>query len=78
MSASADSVVQQRLDQAQKTIRALSVAMCVLIGAVIGMGAGVVAAALGASPIDAVKAGGAAFIGVSGLALIVEVRVNSS
>ncbi|MEV5646359.1 hypothetical protein AB0L67_40785 [Streptomyces flaveolus] len=78
MSASADSVVQQRLDQGQKTIRALSVAMCVLIGTAVGMGAGVVAAALGASPIDAVKAGGAAFIGVSGLALIVEARVNSS
>ncbi|WP_318218935.1 hypothetical protein [Streptomyces sp. SCL15-6] len=56
----------------------LSVATCVLIGAVVGMGASVVAAALGASPIDAVKAGSAAFIGVAGLALVVEARVNSS
>jgi hypothetical protein len=77
MSASADSL-QQRLDQARKTIRTLSVVMCVLIGALVGVSAGVVAAALGASPIDAAKAGGAAFIAMSGLALVVEARVNSS
>ncbi|MEU6102734.1 hypothetical protein [Streptomyces flaveolus] len=78
MSAPADPVVQQCLVQAQKTIRTLSVVVCVLIGAVVGMGSGVVARALGASPIDAVKAGSAAFIAVSGLALVVEARMNSS
>lgn len=78
MSAPADSVVQQRLNQAQKTIRTLSLVVCLLIGIVSGMGAGVVARVLKASPIEAVGAGGAAFIAVSTLALVVEARANSS
>jgi len=78
MSAPADSVVQQRLDQAQKTIRTLSLLVCMLIGVVGGRGAGVVVGVLGASPLEAAGAGGAAFIAVSTLALVVEARANSS
>ncbi|MGW4954808.1 hypothetical protein [Streptomyces parvulus] len=70
MSALADS-------HAQKTIRNLSLFLAVLVGVVGGMGTGIVAKVLGASPMEASAAGGGAFIAVTTLAFVVEARVNT-
>ncbi|MGW5043043.1 hypothetical protein ACWEQK_33370 [Streptomyces parvulus] len=78
MSALTDVYAQQRLDDAQKTIRTLSLTLAVMIGVVGGLGTGIVAKVLGVSPIQASAAGGGAFIAVTTLALVVEARINTS
>ncbi|MGW3399067.1 hypothetical protein [Streptomyces hydrogenans] len=57
----------------RQTVRIIAVVLVVLLAVVIGLGAGIVTAALGASALVAVGAGGGAFIAIATLGMIIVV-----